>query len=218
MRTTVVATVVAVRTSIFACAVVVSLGLIGVPAASAVTFDFSSHSGLLGNTQTYTVSGFTVTAAGFTSNTFSTSTATALFGKSGVGDENGLGLANDPSGQDEITGNNLIRIALPAGLTNITFRMNSTTSPEGWRVFGSNLATSGYASLLTGSDEGTYSLPLENFYYFIATGGGTNNVLLASLSATPTPLPPALLLLGTALAGLGVLGRRRKKAAAVQAI
>ena len=73
-------------------------------------------------------------------------------------------------------------------------------------------------SLLTGSDEGTHPLPLENFYYFIATGGGANNVLLASLSATPAPLPPALLLFGTTLAGLGILGRRRKKAAAVQAI
>jgi hypothetical protein len=33
--------------------------------------------------------------------------------------ENGLGLANDPNRNDEITGTNLIRIAMPTGGSNI---------------------------------------------------------------------------------------------------
>jgi hypothetical protein len=194
--------------SVFACAVGMSFGVLGIPAASAITWNFNSNTGLLGTSQNYTVSGFTVTAAGFTNNTFAT--PTNLFGKNNAGDEKGVGLNNN--GDHEISGSNLIRVALPAGLTSLSFQMNSTTDDEGWQVWASNLATSGYALLLAGNDESSHSISsLFSFLYFKATGQEGSNVLLTSISATPTPLPPAVLLFGTVLAGLGFLQRRRKK-------
>jgi hypothetical protein len=113
----------------FACAL--GLSLLGVPAANAIsvtactcTFDFSSPSGLLGTTQTYsmpgpggpvpiTADGFLgvtrtytqppfpggppITGAGFTDDGFAT--PVNLFGKNLGGNENGLGLTNDPTGE-----------------------------------------------------------------------------------------------------------------------
>ena len=48
------------------------------------------------------------------------------------------------------------------------------------------------------------------------TGGPTGNIDFG-LATSPVPLPPAALLFGTALVGLGVLGRRRRKEGVAQA-
>jgi hypothetical protein len=204
---------VATRLGLSACA----LGLLvclGVPDANAATYNFSSPPGFLGTTENYTASGVTITAAGFTNNTFST--PTFLWGKNDGGNENGLGLLNDPSGDNEISGSNLVRLSLSnlatAGLTSLSFQMNSTTDGEGWQVFGSNNATSTYALIASGTDQLSHSLAqFFPFLYFRATAPG-DNVLLASLTAvTPVPLPPALLLFAGGLAAVGFLGRYRKQ-------
>src|SRR4051794_7462194 len=70
-------------------------------ASASVTIDFGSHPGNLGATETYTSGAFTVTAAGF-SDGFDHSAATDLYGKNDGGDEQGLGLVADPSGDNEI--------------------------------------------------------------------------------------------------------------------
>ncbi|MEM1047678.1 MAG: hypothetical protein AAGL24_16080 [Pseudomonadota bacterium] len=44
--------------------------------------------------------------------------------------------------------------------------------------------------------------------------GAADNFTIASISVTAVPLPPALLLLGSALVGLGFMSRRRRQAAA----
>ena len=192
---------------VFACALGASLSL-AAPAANAITWDFSTQTGDLGTTETYSSGGKTITAAGFTSNSFSTTTD--LWGKHDGGDENGLGMRNDSD--HEISGSNIVRIALPTGLTGVSFKMNSSTDGEGWAVYGSNSATTGYALLASGTDESSHTLATDSFYYFVATGGHGNNVLLASLSASPVPLPGAALMFGSGLIGLGMLSRRRKKA------
>jgi hypothetical protein len=206
------------RACLFACALGVSFGLIGVPAAKAVTFDFQSNLGELGNSHSYTVSGITITAAGFTSNTFGT--ATHLYGKNGGGDENGLGLHNDPSGDNEITGSNIIRIQIPTNLSSLSFQMGSTTAGETWSVYGSTAPTTGYSLLLSGTNElTTHALlslcPTCVDFYFKDTGGGWgSNVLLHSLTAvSAVPLPAALPLFATGLGALGLLGWRRKRKA-----
>jgi hypothetical protein len=69
----------------------------------------------------------------------------------------------------------------------------------------------------------------DYFLAFLYPSGISSFALLAPLTGqfsgwshiagfNPVPIPPALLLFGTALAGLGFLGRRRKQGAAVQAI
>ena len=196
----------------FACVLGVSFALLGVPTASAVTFNFNIPSGPLGTTQSYMSEGGTVTAAGFSSPAALAAGMpnVNLFGKNLGGNENGLGLVNDPTGDNEITGTSLIRLALGPGLTApISFQMNSTTQGETWRVSGSNSATAGFVQLLTGTDELSHSIPFFNFYTFDALIG---NVLLASITAVPGPIVGAGLPgLIAACGALIALARRRRQ-------
>jgi hypothetical protein len=206
----------------FAWVLGLSFALLGIPTASAITWDFVSPpnpTGLDGTTQSYQSnppSGFLLTAAGFSSAVqLATGVADVnLFGKTGgvVGGsvENGLGLANDPSGDNEITGTSLIRIAMAAGLTApVTFQMGSTTGGETWSVSGSNSPNTGFAPLLAGNDQISHGIPFMNFYTFSA---GIGNVLLSSITAVPGPIVgaglPGLLV---ACGALIVLARRRRQ-------
>jgi hypothetical protein len=203
----------------FAVAAAVSIlgaSLVATPAAQATTFNFLSPAGSLGATQSYTADGLTITAAGFNSSNFTTPDVN-LFAKTGGGDENGLGLTNDPSGDKEISFNSYIRIAIPSNAANVSFTMDSTTGGEIWAVYGSNSATALGTLLAAGSTERTSrSLPLYS-YYFFTNGVPVGNVLLGSLTMTdppaPTPLPGALPLFGGGLGAMGLLGWRRKRKA-----
>ena len=203
-----------------------------------VVFDFATlgpdSPPPLGTTQTFTAGGITITAAGFNyAPATGTYTATNLFNKSEGADEHGLGLANDPRGDFEIsglTGTNpgvgLVRIQLPTGLpAGFSFQMNSTTNGEGWEVFGSNSPTPLLSSLTplaggngTGTDELTHNLNTNFLFYFFLYDPSTlttdnTNVLLHDVDVL-VPLPGALPLFATGLAGLVLLGWRRKWAAA----
>jgi hypothetical protein len=134
-------------------------------AACTCTFDLSSPSGVLGTSQTYTMPGpggpVTITAEGFlgvTRTYFYTNvgpnlifitgagftddglaTPVNLFGKNDGGNENGLGLANDPTGANEISGTSFIRISFPSfdqsghgGFIFSSFIMGSATEGESW--------------------------------------------------------------------------------------
>src|SRR5438067_2316570 len=70
-------------------------------ANAAVSIDFGSQAGNLGPTATYSKSGLTVVASGY-SDGFNFSAATDLYGKNSGDDEQGLGLAADPSSENEI--------------------------------------------------------------------------------------------------------------------
>ena len=95
-----------VRCLIAATALAGALAVSATAANAAVTvFDFgvgpngvttSSWQNNQGQTHTYTASGLSVTASAFGPN------SDQLFGKHSGGDENGLGMTNDPSGEDEI--------------------------------------------------------------------------------------------------------------------
>jgi hypothetical protein len=197
--------------------------------ASAIPLDwnFQDHTGLLGNTQTFTAGGFSLTARGFTAG----DAGTALFSKNLGGDENGLGLASDPSGNDEISGGNFIQLNLDGLLgllapNGFTFQMGSTTQSEGWKVFGSQDGSPFSMTLLAQSsgtnDEGFHTLAggydNYNFFYFGSgpgtCGDGCNaNVLLTNFDAvSQTPLPASFPLLGAGLVGLMGLVRKKRSA------
>ena len=192
--------------------------------AATLTYNFTPLSNSdIGASANFIQSGVTITAAGFSSSTFGTTVD--LYSKNGSGDENGLGLVNDTSGDHEISGTSLIRISLPSNLTNFSFTMGSSTTGEGWLVYGSNSATSAYTLVASGSDENHHVLTgcsaglndgCYQYYYFAfnpsTLADGNTNVLLHEVDVVSTvPLPAALPLFASGLIGLGLLGRRRKR-------
>jgi hypothetical protein len=206
-------------------------------ASAAVNIDFGSQTGNLGPTAIYSSGGLTVTAAGF-SNGFGVSTD--LYGKNDAGDEKGVGLAADPSGEHEIYRATsglgaFVEVDVSAlfGLVSSgQFFMGSTTggapSGEQWAVNGSNIAGCGWfcgSSRVTGFDEGPHDLfdfGTYKYYDFYSLGTGGNaadgNVLLRGL-VLPSPVPEpgtwAMMLLGFGAVS-AAMRRNRKKLALTQ--
>ena len=197
--------------------------ILGASSAQAIVWDLSGGVAppgtSAGTSHNFTAGGIQITAAGFTSNSFGT-TAT-LFEKNGGAGEIGLGLTNDPTGDNEIVGSNLIRIdfsnAKAAGVTNFDFQFGSTTAGEAWLVFASNSPTTGFVQVASGNDELVHTIigPVSNFYYFkedTSTGSTLDNVLLAEVSgvaAVPEPGTWAMMLLG--FLGLGFAFRQSRR-------
>ncbi len=124
-------------------------------ANAATTISFGGPNVNWGTSHVFTSGTLTITAKGFTA----ANAATALYGKNGGGDEIGIGLANDPSGDNEIYlyGGGYVQLDLSAlfgKVTNVKFSTNSTTGGEQWSIFGSNVSGS-YSglALLTGTNK-----------------------------------------------------------------
>jgi len=208
----------------------------GSAASATVNIDFGSQPGNLGPTATYTSGGLTVTASGYSAG-FIFSAPADLYGKNSGGDEQGLGLAGDPSGQNEIYwgSSNLgafveLDVSALFGLvSNAQFFMGSTTNGEQWSVWGSNVAGCGWfcagAGPLTGFDEGTphdlFDFGTYQYYDFYSLGtfgnGAPGNVLLGGLALTesvPEPGTWAMMLLGFGAVGFAMRRNRKKLALA----
>lgn len=191
--------------------------------AKTVVFDFSlaPHQNNLGTTEVYTVAGLTITASGFNQ----LGAATDLWGKHGSGDEKGLGLANDPTGDHEIHyQSGFVQLDLSAlrGLVHaVTFGTNSTTGGEAWTVYATNTAGSYAGGLVvaTGSTEvlnqALTGFETYKYFDFVETGtGGGKNFLITRLTATaPEPSSWALMLLG--FGGIGGMVRKHRLTLAV---
>jgi hypothetical protein len=210
------------RTVLLTCAAMALAAATGVRAA---VFDFSTPTGDLGTSHTYTVGTLstTLTAVG--------TPAAHLFGKAAGGDENGVGMTNDTTGDGEIQfGKGFVQVDATS-LSAVQLAFNSTTDGEQWSVFGSNtsgvlgsLITSGMAETMTAV------LPTFSFYDVESTTapGGTsgNNIVLASMTASaggttrgggvPEPATWTMMLIG--FGGLGAVLRRRRAALALGAV
>lgn len=216
---------------------VLAFGLAAPAYAISINWDFGQHPGAIGTTQGFSADGETLTARGFTAG----DSPTALFSKQGGGDENGLGLQNDPTGENEISLNHgFVQLNLDGPLadhvSNFTFSMGSTTQGEGWGVWGSNDASPFDMTFLIQSigenDEAVHTLQAgyDNYNFFYLGGfanappseGGCQdgcgaNVLLHSfggeLAASPVPEPSTWLLGLTGFGLVAALGWKRKRSA-----
>ncbi len=202
-----------IRCFLLACTAVAGSAL---PASATTTINFGTPSGNLGNSKSYSAGGLTVVASGFDA----ANSATALYGKNAGGNEVGLGLVNDPTGDNEIHfGNGYVQIdvsALLGKVSSISFFTNSTSQGEQWSIFGSNLLGSYSGSaLLSGTNESSANLPGLGdwkYYDFVSTSqSGGKNFLLGGLTLTasvPEPATWASMLLGFGLMGFGLRRRR----------
>ena len=155
----------------------------------------------------------TVTAVGYSNlGSLQGIHAVDLYSKGSGGDENGLGLVNDPSGDHEITPGSLVYLDLnnldKLVLTSLSVSMESTTDGETWAIWGSNIAPTSehfysapFSGVLTGTKEGNVDLDslLCERYIFISADCG--NVLLSGLTASvDAPEPASVGLMGLSLA------------------
>ena len=195
---------------------VVGLGLLGMTGAHATTanFPFTSPTGdLFSNTHTYTNNGVSITAVGHTGTVGATTTDTGnvdLYGKADGGDENGLGLTNDASGDHEITKGSYIELET-TGLSSLTFQMGSSTGTDAWAVWGCSSGLTGCTDLLNGDDESSHTLTSSDAdFIFTETGNYPGNVLLGDVSVSTTPLP-ATAWMFLPVIGLVIFGLRKSK-------
>lgn len=183
------------------------------------------------NTQSYTVSGSSITARGYDFTGFNTpGTAHDLYYKSqgpiGAAVERGLGLNGIPDAELFSNGNgnpaNYIQLDLRAilaqGFTGGQVSVGSVQAGETFRLFGSNalgvLGTQVGGSFDNNFDDMFVSIPNFGSFQFISVAAGTGDVLPVAFRAViPVPEVPSLLpIVGlvTAVGSTHILRRRRQ--------
>ncbi|MEO8050160.1 MAG: PEP-CTERM sorting domain-containing protein [Acidobacteriota bacterium] len=192
-----------------------SLGMLCIFACGAMTVfgttvSFNTPTGDQGASHTY---GGLILATAFGPNL--NGNPVHLYGKNDAGNEKGVGLTNDPTGDHEISGTSFIQLDLIniLGYLPMSITMNSTTDGEAWKIsqssvsgtLGTNCAT---YTCWTGTGEGSVSISPTLRYLDIKSTNG--NVLLSSISYTqPTPEPVSSALVGGGLMTMYLIRRRR---------
>ncbi len=188
--------------------------------AATITWTFLENGSnvALGPSSTFVEGGFALTAYGFADG--APATPSDLYAKFTMGnmDETGLGMATDVDGTHEIDTHHFVqvdsRITPPATIG--ALELHSIQVQEDAAVYGSNSLGDLGTWLTTLSADGSFNLaPFAGTYrYFGVTDVGTTpeaDVLITALSATTAPDGgTTAMLLGLALAGIGLLTRRFK--------
>jgi hypothetical protein len=204
--------VVDVRRFFALCGVFIFVALSSTSAwATTMSYNFGTKTGMLGNSQTYNVSGVTITAYGFSSGG-----ATHLYAKNDSALESGLGLANDPSGQHEITKGSFVQLDISQlaakGFASASIFVNSVQPGESWDLFASNTLGKLGTLEISNSQVANKAVSISSwlkFKYISLTAHfkGQDNVLLGQMTAgksVPDGGSTVMLLFG-ALGGLAFL-------------
>jgi hypothetical protein len=180
-------------------------------------------------------SGYTITAFGAGPNT--AGQTTQLYVKSAGGDESGLGLTNDPTGEHEVSPGSYLRVDFSAlkaqvGARDVTFQIGSVQAHEGFALFGSNTAdwppsndaplwtainTTGHSSIYTTTFSADLIAPYNYFFLTAITDDPVNypnpNVLLNVITVHSVHEPGSMALLGVGLAGMSGMAWKRRRGA-----
>ncbi len=175
------------------------------PAPCTTTWDFSNPSGCLGVSQTYIAGGMTITAYGYDGS----GNPVRLYGKTGGGDENGLGLCGQKD--NEITVNHYVVLDLSDLISknaqNAQMWIGSVQPGELYDIFGSTDSGKTWTPLLTKQSLDYTPFPIPgypNYPLISVTANGSQNacanVLLGAVSVdcvgactitiAPPPPPP----------------------------
>jgi hypothetical protein len=162
-----------------------------------VTYDFSSPASppALGNSQTYTFGGVTITAYGYTTG----GTAEALYGDPPGANSTGLGINGNTN--HEITTSDYVQLDLGNIFTSfghnaqLQIKIGSDQSGQNYDIYGSNSlggALSSQTKLTNGiSIVPTYIAINPGSFRYISVSAHAAEVLLADLQVAPAGVPPS---------------------------
>jgi hypothetical protein len=185
-----------------------------------------SNAAVGSNSQSYTVSGYTITARGYDNNNGVGSAHELYFKNEGVG-ERGLGLVGTPNFELQVSPTGVplqfiqldLSSILAQGFTNGQISVGSIQSGESFLLYGSNTLGS-LGTKLTANpfgstfDETFVSVPNFGSYNFISVVAGAVDVLPVAFRATIVPIPEAasvIPVLGLVLAATALEVRRRRR-------
>jgi hypothetical protein len=202
------------RNGILLAAFMVTLAAWSPAMATTYVWSLDSPVSSSGSSQVFDSNGINITAFGYLT---SGSVLTALFDKNSGGDETGLGLKRDPSGQDEITTDDFVQLDFAdpnyqLEISSAHLVIDSVQQGDGWILYGSN--TQGVlGARLSSGGSGTDNSPINilpylSTYTYLSVTAKSANVLLDNVvmdAIVCTPEPATFALVGMALLGLGAM-------------
>ena len=200
------------------CLAAVALLATVTPAHAGLTFDFQDTGpGTKSNSMTFSAN----VSPGVYNTAFqikATANAGDLYVKHQGGDENGLGLTSDSSGEHEITKGNYIDFNIGAlkskyNIQTFTFLLGSVTGPDQYEIDAVNANGTIGAVLGTNLTASSFALTTSNIasYDTFRVAGVGGNVLVNAISANGTAVPEPASLAMTAVGAFAAFAGYRIK-------
>ncbi|WP_339110019.1 VPLPA-CTERM sorting domain-containing protein [Thioclava sp. GXIMD4216] len=96
--------------------------------------------------------------------------------------------------------------------SSVSVNASSSVIDPYFNIFDTTDFTNSIVSFNVGDESGTYTLAAGTYTLLVSSLSAITGTVDVALSTTPVPVPAALPLLATALAGAGFVARRKKKA------